>query len=275
MNLSSATELRAAALAALMLCDPQQKVSAVRALAAAPPAPDPDVVIEAPPGLPGRPPRPVLVPPRRVPSRSVGTLEGRAALLHAVAHIEHNAIGLALDALWRFPALPDSYYQDWLGVACEEALHFDLLCQRLHAIGFAYGDFPAHDGLWEMANKTAGDVLVRMAIVPRVLEARGLDASPLVREKLLSAGDRASAAVIDVILRDEIGHVAIGNVWFRWLCTERELDPRQTARQIEREVGAPVPKAPLNLEARRAAGFDPVEFNPGETAVNTCKPGRQ
>ncbi len=195
VNLSNATGLRAGALAALMLCEPQNKVRAVRALAAALPQLDPDAVIEELPGLPGRPPRPILVAPRKVALRGVGTVEGRAALLHAVAHIEHNAIGLALDALWRFPRLPKKYYLDWLGVACEEALHFELLCERLHAIGFAYGDFPAHDGLWEMAGKTAGDVLARMAIVPRVLEARGLDASPLVRDKLLMRSATSPSAM--------------------------------------------------------------------------------
>jgi uncharacterized ferritin-like protein (DUF455 family) len=195
-----------------------------------------------------------------VARRAAGSPEGRAALLHAIAHIEFNAINLALDAVWRFGGMPEAYYRDWLRVAVEEALHFSLLCERLAAHGARYGDFPAHDGLWEMAEKTAADVLARMALVPRTLEARGLDASPAIRAKLAAAGDEASARVIDVILRDEIGHVAIGNRWFRFLCTLRGLDVRRAYADLSTVHRAPRLRGPFNLAARRAAGFDEDEL---------------
>jgi uncharacterized ferritin-like protein (DUF455 family) len=145
-------------------------------------------------------------------------------------------------------------------VAAEEALHFRLLSERLATLDCTYGDFPAHDGLWEMARKTTGDVLARMALVPRTLEARGLDASPQVRAKLAAAGDEESAKVIEVILRDEIGHVAIGNRWFRHLCAERGLAVASTYEHLVREFGGPRLRGPLNLAARRAAGFDEDEL---------------
>jgi uncharacterized ferritin-like protein (DUF455 family) len=252
--------MRSAALAALCTDDPQAKVRAVRALASAPPAPAPTVDLAQPTGLPGRPARPRLVRPDQLPRRPVGTLEGRAALLHAVAHIEFNAINLALDAIWRFPGMPASFYFDWLRVASEEAEHFTLLEGRLRALGFSYGDFDAHNGLWEMAEKTAGDALARMALVPRTLEARGLDASPAIRAKLAGVGDADSAAVIDVILRDEIGHVAIGNRWFRFLCGERGLDARAADLELATRYAAPRLRGPFNLDARRAAGFDEDEL---------------
>lgn len=213
-----------------------------------------------PPGLPGRAERPRLRPPQQVPMRGVGSVQGRAGLIHALTHIEANAMDLALDALWRFPGMPEAYYRDWLKVAQEEALHFELLRQHLQALGYHYGDFDAHEGLWDMARRTQGDLLGRLAVVPRVLEARGLDASPAVRHKLLSAGDRAGAQIVDLILRDEIGHVAIGNHWFGWLCKERGLDPLTQQRQLMQRYGAPQPKGPLNKAARRAAGFSEDEL---------------
>ena len=185
---------------------------------------------------------------------------GRAALLHAVAHIEFSAIGLALDAIWRFGGMPRDYYVDWLHVAHEEALHYTLMADHLATLRYAYGDFDAHDGLWEMASRTQSDVLDRMALVPRRLEARGLDASPIVREKLIAAGDHAGAQILDVILRDEIGHVAIGNRWFRWLCSQRELEPDAADRDIAARHGVPQPRGPFNLDARRSAGFTEVEL---------------
>jgi uncharacterized ferritin-like protein (DUF455 family) len=196
------------------------------------------------------------VAPRNVPPRPVSTREGHGGLLHAIAHIELNAIDLALDAIWRFPDLPEEFYTDWLSVAAEEATHFTLLCERLAAIGFRYGSFDAHTGLWDMARKTAGDVLARMALVPRRLEARGLDASPAVRAKLASVGDIASARVVDIILHDEIGHVAIGNRWFRFLCRERGVEPRATEQALAALHDAPRLRGPFNVPARRAAGFD-------------------
>ena len=209
---------------------------------------------------PGRPPRPELVSPMQVPRRQVTTSRGRAALIHALAHIEFNAINLALDAVYRFRALPLAFYGDWLRVASEEALHFQLLRDHLKSLGFDYGDFTAHNGLWEMAMKTAHDPLVRMALVPRVLEARGLDATPAIVEKLRSAGDEGAVAILAVIERDEIGHVAIGNRWYGHLCRERGVEPVETFRQLLKDHDAPPLRPPFNLDARRKSGFDEAEL---------------
>jgi len=209
--------------------------------------------------IPGRPAI-KLVPPAQLGLRSVHTLEGRAVLIHALAHIEFNAINLALDVMWRFANMPEKFYYDWLRVAQEECEHFGLLNQHLQTLGFQYGDFSGHDGLWEMAERTQEDVLARLALVPRTLEARGLDASPAVRHKLASGGDRAGAAIIDIILRDEIGHVGIGNYWYRWLCTERGLDPIKTYAELAATYRAPKLKGPFNIEARLAAGFEAAEI---------------
>jgi len=244
----------------LRIADPGARCRAVGELARLPGTVDPEVVLAEPPGVPGRPARPHLVAPGSVAPRAVGTREGRAALLHALAHIEFNAIGLALDHLWRFPALPEAYYRDWLRVAAEEAHHFSMLRQRLLDAGHDYGDFPAHDGLWEMARRTADDPLSRMALVPRTLEARGLDASPAVRAKFAAVGDAESARVIDVILRDEIDHVAVGNRWFRFLCDRRGCDPETTYREVARRCGAPRQRGPFNVAARLQAGFTPREI---------------
>ncbi len=259
-SVAATQELRAAALHALALADPAAKCKAVATLRAAPPAVDAAALLTSTASVPGRPARPALVLPGQVPQRPVGTPEGRAALLHALAHIEFNAINLALDAIWRFAGMPEAYYTDWLQVAAEEAQHFALLCGHLSTLGHAYGDFDAHDGLWQMAERTREDVLARMALVPRTLEARGLDASPQVRSKLASVGDHAAAAIVDVILRDEIGHVAIGNRWYRWCCAERGLDPVAAWPSLAARYGAPPVRGPLNLAARRAAGFLPEEL---------------
>ena len=190
----------------------------------------------------------------------MNTVAGRAALIHALAHIEFNAINLALDAIWRFPDMPPEFYVDWLKVASEEALHFNLLNTHLSSLGFGYGDFNAHNSLWEMAEKTCEDLLARMALVPRTLEARGLDATPAVRAKLAQAGDEPAAAILDIILRDEVGHVAIGNRWYGWLCQQQGAEPLSTYRALARQHNAPVLKGPFNLEARRAAGFTEEEL---------------
>src|SRR5512134_1915378 len=225
------TELRTLALQALVVGEPEARCRAVDALSEALPLePDRWVVPDRP--VPGRPLRPRLVPIHRVPARDPRTADGHAALLHSIAHIEFNAIGLALDAIWRFGGLPRAYYLDWLRVAQEETRHFRLLSAHLATLGHAYGDFDAHDGLWDMAARTADDVLDRMALVPRRLEARGLDVSPGIRTKLIAAGDPEAAAILDIILRDEIGHVAIGNCWFNWLCSVRGLDPVATDARI-------------------------------------------
>ena len=222
-----------------------------------------DQHFQAPDGLPGCPARPELRSHFDVPKRSPFTTEGLAALLHAVTHIEFNAINLALDAIWRFGGMPDTYYLDWLQVAVEEAQHFSLLRAHLQTMGYDYGDFPAHTGLWDMTAKTSDDVLARMALVPRTLEARGLDATPPMQAKLRKVGTPHAlhaVEILDIILRDEIGHVAIGNHWYRYLCTQRSLEPIATYALVASQYGAPRIKGPLNLEARRHAGFDAAEL---------------
>jgi len=257
-------ELRACALHALLALDPVQKTALVAALADARRAGDWVVdaaaSLAASPGIPGRPAKPELVSPRLVGRRSMATIEGRAMLVHALAHIEFNAINLALDALWRFPGMPDDYYLDWLKVASEEALHFSMLCAHLETLGHRYGDFPGHDSLWEMVEKTKDDLLARMALVPRTLEARGLDAIPPLRAKLAQAGDAAAAAILDVLLRDEVGHVEIGNRWYLELCGQRGLEPVSTYDALTVQYKAPVLKGPFNLDARREAGFTEAEL---------------
>jgi uncharacterized ferritin-like protein (DUF455 family) len=202
----------------------------------------------------------LLVPPPEVGRRSIRTREGHAALVHALAHIEFNAINLALDAAYRFRGLPRDYYRDWLQVAAEEAHHFGLLRDHLQTLGYHYGDFPAHDGLWQMCRRTAHDPLVRMALVPRLLEARGLDANPAIARKLVNIGDRRGVEILDIILRDEIGHVRIGNRWYEYLCGQRGTDPVETFQTLLTEYDAPRPRPPLHGEARRAAGFTAAEI---------------
>ncbi len=211
--------------------------------------------------IPGIPKKPILVAPLSLPKRSMRTVEGRAALIHALAHIEFNAINLALDAIWRFENMPENYYRDWLKVAVEEAYHFSLLNAHLQTFGFTYGDFAGHNSLWEMVDRTKNDVLARMALVPRTMEARGLDATPLTRNKFAQVGDTQMAEILDIILRDEIGHVAIGNVWFNWLCNEKKLEPIATFEKLCVDYRAPKLKPPFNLEARRKAGFSEAELN--------------
>jgi uncharacterized ferritin-like protein (DUF455 family) len=252
--------LRPLALQTLLIPTLEGKLQATEALdLAAPVACD---VVLAPPAekLPGRPPVPVLVPPGELRKRGLRSLEGRATLLHALAHIEFNAIDLALDIVWRFAGMPAQFYREWLQIAKEEAYHFRLLQARLHALGYAYGDFPAHNGLWEMAEKTQDDVLARLALVPRTLEARGLDVTPALRAKLAQAGDTDAAAALDTILRDEIGHVEVGNRWYQQLCAARALEPIATYAQLALHYKAPAQRGPFNLAARKAAGFTDAEL---------------
>ncbi len=210
---------------------------------------------------PGRPDKPVLVPPRDVPRRKITAAIGRAALLHAIAHIEFNAINLALDAAYRFRGMPREFYGDWLKVAAEEALHFSLVRGHLQSLGYDYGDFVAHNGLWEMAMKTAHDPLVRMALVPRVLEARGLDAQPAIAGKFKSVKDQRAVEILGVIERDEIGHVAIGSRWFLHLCEQRGLEPLETFRKLLKQYDAPPLKPPFNIPGRKAGGFSEAEIS--------------
>ena len=255
--------LFAAAFDALRLEDPRRKCEAVAALSAAAAAgtlePDPGFPVEPMPE-PGRPARPPLVEPAAVPRRRLGSPEGRAALLHAIAHIEFNAINLALDAVYRFRGMPGAFYLDWISVAVDEARHYELLAARLDRMGYAYGDFPAHNGLWEMAVKTDDSCLVRMALVPRVLEARGLDVTPGMIERLSSAGDLETVKVLQVILDEEVRHVAIGSYWFRWCCGQESLDPLETfLGLLERHYGGSL-RGPFNLDARYQAGFSQDEM---------------
>ncbi len=254
-------ELRHEALRLLQIADPATKAGAVRALfGGSELAVDTGASLAEPAGLPGRPDRPRLVAPKDVPTRSPFTLEGRAALLHSIAHIEFNAINLALDAVWRFPGLPEAYYRDWWRVAAEESLHFTLLREHLQSLGHDYGDFDAHDGLWTMTARTAHDLVARMALVPRTLEARGLDATPPLQAKLAKAGDARAVEILAVILRDEIGHVAVGNRWYRFCCERAGLDPVAIYPGLVERYAAPRLRPPFNDEARRAAGFSDDEI---------------
>jgi uncharacterized ferritin-like protein (DUF455 family) len=210
--------------------------------------------------VPGRPERPELVRPRQLKKRKLHLPEGRAVLIHALAHIEFNAINLALDAVYRFQQMPPEFISDWLRVAAEEATHFQLLRERLRAYGFDYGDFPAHNGLWAMACKTDLDVLDRMALVPRVMEARGLDVTPAMIEKLDALGDPETADVLRIIWRDELTHVEVGNRWFQELCRQRQVAPDATFHRLVEQHMPGGLRGPFHLEARRRAGFSETEL---------------
>ncbi len=257
-------ELRQRALQVLCIADPGQKAAQARELwARVASLAIADCAPAAPPRLPGRPARPELIHPARVPRRSPFKPEGLAALLHAIAHIEFNAINLALDAAWRFDGMPPGFYRDWVRVAAEEAYHFSLLRDHLSSLGWSYGDFPAHDNLWSMCEKTGDDVVARMALVPRTLEARGLDATPLIQARLRKVGTPAAqraVEILDTILADEIGHVAIGNHWYRWLCERGQLDPVAHYAVLVERYDAPRLYPPFNASARRRAGFSDQEL---------------
>ncbi|MGE0097835.1 MAG: ferritin-like domain-containing protein [Hydrogenophaga sp.] len=265
----SPPSLRAQALQALLLSDPAHKVAATHALFQHEQAGhthlDTTEHLAPAPGtaLPGRPDRPALLPPKDVSQRSPFTPGGLAMLLHAVTHIEFNAINLALDAVWRFPGMPAEFYADWLRVAHEEAIHFNLLRTHLQGMGHDYGDFAAHNSLWEMCVRTQHDVVARMALVPRTLEARGLDATPPMQARLRKVGTpeaQRAVEILDVILRDEIGHVGVGNRWYGWLCAQRGLEPVAHYRALARQFSAPRLRAPFNESARLAAGFSAIEL---------------
>lgn len=209
--------------------------------------------------VPGRPVKPILISATQVKQRKLHTLEGRLALLHAVAHIEFNAINLALDAVYRFRDMPDEYYGDWLQVAAEEAEHFALVCERMSTLGMQYGDLEAHNGLWDQACRTAHDVMIRMALVPRVLEARGLDVTPPMMQRLRGVKDFESVKVLEVILREEVGHVRIGSRWYHYCCNERNLEPESTFKELLRSLPTP-PRSPFYTEGRLQAGFSAEEL---------------
>ena len=199
--------------------------------------------------------------PGDVKKRNPGSREGRASLLHAIAHIEYSAIDLALDHALRFDGFPADYYYDWLQVAIDEARHFKLLCAHLQTLDHDYGDFPVHDGLWDMAEKTAHDALARMAMVPRLLEARGLDATPPIQRKLAAAGDHEAVRLLDIILHDEEGHVRLGDRWFRELCAQHGLEPEATFRRLIAEYAGPWPQTPMNEASRLQCGFSRHELD--------------
>jgi len=211
--------------------------------------------------LPGRPPKPELVPPLAVPKRKMDTVEGRLSLLHSLAHIEFNAMNLALDAIWRFSDMPEQYYEDWLKVAKEEAYHFSLIENHLQSAGVTYGDFPAHNSLWEMVERTTDAVIARMALVPRTMEARGLDAVPAIRDRFKQIKDHQVVEILEIILRDEVGHVFIGNRWFNFLCAKESLSPIKTYKELAKQYRAPALRGPFNLEARKQAGFSAEELS--------------
>lgn len=209
---------------------------------------------------PGRPSLPTLVSPKSLPKRGLGSAEGHAALMHSIAHIEFNAINLALDAMYRFQKMPKSYYQDWLGVAAEESYHFQMIREHLDHLGYEYGDFPAHNGLWLTTFETDFDPLVRMAMVPRTLEARGLDVTPMMIKRLRAIGDKRGVEILKILLRDEIGHVEVGTRWFRYLCNQREINPFKTFQTLLDEYFHGDLRGPFNFEARQQAGFSEEEL---------------
>lgn len=253
-----------AARACLDAAVPEDKVALTRHYAAAHARGELSIPADAPAPqpirMPGRPEKPRLVHPREVPRRGWGTVEGRAAFIHAVIHIEFNAIDLAWDAVYRFRGLPARFYDDWVSVADDESRHFVLLRDRMRELGFDYGDFDAHNGLWEMTEKTAHDGLARMALVPRVLEARGLDVTPGMIAKLRQLGDDATADILVIILGEEVAHVAAGSRWYHWYCECRGIEPRARFRELLKEYAGGYLRGPFNMEARLLAGFDEDEI---------------
>lgn len=262
--MATGSSLHAAALACLRSADPCDKIAATDDAAARWRAGElsldaPAPAVQAIP-LPGRPQRPRLVHPRELAQRGLGTPEGRAALIHAVAHIELNAIDLAWDAVYRFRDMPRAFYDDWIGVAVDEARHFALLSARLADYGHVYGDFDAHNGLWDMAVRTADACIARMALVPRVLEARGLDVTPGMIARLRECGDHETAAILGIILDEEVAHVAAGSRWFAWCCAREGVAPWPTFARLVREHAAALLRPPFNREARLRAGFSEEEL---------------
>jgi uncharacterized ferritin-like protein (DUF455 family) len=257
-------DLHAAARRCLTATDPVEKVrlsvATWEGLLRGDLRPEPDSPPPLPIGAPGRPERPRLVPARALSQRGLGTPEGRVALVHAIAHIEFNAINLAWDAVYRFRGMPDAYYRDWASCANDEARHFTMLCGRLAELGHAYGDFDAHNGLWEMTEKTAHSDTARMALVPRVLEARGLDVTPGMMERLRRQDDVRTVAVLEVILREEVAHVAAGTRWFHWCCERDGIEPEATFATLLNDYMNGSLRGPFNLEARREAGFSESEL---------------
>ncbi len=255
-------DLRKLALECLLIRDPLEKVEQTQALYQRFLAGELAISnkILSVPDEPGRPDKPELVAPRDLPRRRNSAESGNASLIHAVCHIEFNAINLGLDAVARFASLPQQYYGDWARVAFEESQHFMLLREHLNTLGYDYGLFPAHNGMWEMARKTHHDPLIRMALVPRVLEARGLDVTPKMMNKLRGSGDHRAVEILEIILEEEIGHVKVGSRWFNYLCKQRELDPLATFKDLLDNYFSGELRGPFNIEARKLADFSDEEI---------------
>ncbi len=209
----------------------------------------------------GHPAKPELVSPRQVPKRRLGNPEGQAAMIHAIGHIEFNAINLACDAVFRYRDMPAEFYSDWIKVAAEEVYHFSLIRERLRQLGYDYGDFPAHTGLWDLARQTAADLLRRMALVPRMMEARGLDVTPGIMDKFRQIQDLQTVEILEIILRDEIGHVQAGSRWFNYVCRQRGLEPEPTYFKLLTDYTGGKMSCPLHIQARLEAGFSESELN--------------
>lgn len=218
-----------------------------------------DVIMSIP--VPGRPKKPDLVHPFDVPKRRIGSPDGHAGLIHALAHIEFNAINLALDACYRFQNMPSEYYQNWLQVAAEESYHFTMLNEHLHELGFSYGSFAAHNGLWSMALKTENNLLARMALVPRTLEARGIDAIPEMQQKLQTIKDTRAIEILDIIHQDEIKHVLFGDKWFKYECAKHSLNAETEFFRLFDEYDAPKIRGSFNRLDRKKAGFSDFELD--------------
>ena len=255
-------DLRREALACLLINDPEQKVKQTQQLYQFCQSGNISITNQQldVPAVPGRPAKPELVAPRDLPRRRNNQQTGHATLIHAITHIEFNAINLGWDAVCRFTDMPEQFYLDWARVAYEESHHFQLLRQHLQTMGFDYGEFPAHDGLWEMAQKTHHDALTRMALVPRVLEARGLDVTPAMMSKLEKSGDHQAVEILQLILREEIGHVSIGTRWFNYLCEQRGKDPLLTFRDLLDTYFTGELRGPFHTKARKQAGFTDAEM---------------
>lgn len=255
-------ELRQQALHCLLLTDPLKKVEHSQALYkrwldGELTVSEAEIVV---PEEPGRPDKPELVAPRDLPRRRKTSESGNASLLHAITHIEFNAINLGLDAVARFAGLPRQYYDDWIRVAYEESQHFMLLRDHILTMGYDYGDFPAHSGMWDMAKKTHHDPLIRMALVPRVLEARGLDVTPKMMNKLRGHGELRAVEILEIILKEEIGHVKVGTDWFNYLCKQRELDPLVVFKDLLDNYFDGELRGPFFTQARKEAGFTDEEM---------------
>lgn len=209
----------------------------------------------------GRPNKPELIEPKNLPRRNINTLAGKAAMIHSFAHIEFNAINLAWDLMYRFRNMPKEFYYDWANVALEETKHFTLLRNRLNSIDYDYGDFSAHNGLWRIAEETSHDILLRLAVVPRIMEARGLDVTPDLINRFKEIKDKETVSILQIILEEEIGHVSIGTKWYHFICDKNRVDPEDTFEKIVDKYLPSSKVKHINFEARLKAGFSNSELD--------------